>query len=279
MRVSEKQSYPYPVLSQSNDDYVSGKFELAIECQEDVVSGGLELFYQVSLVEPDITKMIADEKAKIGLFIKSSRTYKNEFRALNAGGGQISFQPGELLGKVELQGLVFASQSVPAFSADNLHPEFKDIVVDYGKGDLLAIAPRLKIEVGLAKLAPMESIFSFQQDNTKKNNQIEISVEQDKILILVNKETNSWIKNFREIQDGKRILLTSVYLPALMEVLSIVSVDSASLSNYRWYEIFTAKCRALNINLEKPEILRDAQILLQSPLVRLKQWMEDAQNV
>jgi hypothetical protein len=63
-----------------------------------------------------------------------------------------------------------------------------------------------------------------------------------------------------------------------MEVLQQIREDAGSLGDYRWFEIFVSKCRALDINLEQPNLLRDAQKLLKSPLARLKGYMEEVQN-
>jgi hypothetical protein len=83
------------------------------------------------------------------------------------------------------------------------------------------------------------------------------------------------IYSMRNTAPGKTILLNSVYLPAVMEVLTVLQQDAGPYQDKRWYKVFEAKCAHENVNLENPDLLKDSQKLLKSPFNRVVTLMQE----
>ena len=60
-----------------------------------------------------------------------------------------------------------------------------------------------------------------------------------------------------------------------MEVLSTLQQDPGPYQDKRWFKVFNAKCTHENINLDNPELLKDAQRLFRSPLQRAINVMKE----
>jgi len=120
-----------------------------------------------------------------------------------------------------------------------------------------------------SRVAPVESIFNLAISDKVPAGEFRVNPDEEKITILAERETYYKIFNIRNNALGKAVLLNSVYLPALMEVLSVLEQDAAAYRDRSWFRVFEAKCTHFNINMEKPELLEASQKLLRTPFPRV----------
>lgn len=269
MRISKFTRFPHPILADETKDYINGEFFVGIEIHESKRTAKVRINYNVVLTEPQLTNLINDGYADIGLFIVCRRTYYNQFHLLNFGEGEIEFTKGELRDTVILRPIICATKSISKFSISNLHEEFSGTSWYFEPSDILAIGPEAVIEVGLNKLSPMETIFNLETNNEVPDGETRLMLESDKIAIVANTKTAEGIHAMRGTRLGQVALLNGVYLPAIMAVLDSLTGNSSAYENYRWNSIFMSKCIHLNINIENPNLLESAQSLLRSPLGRM----------
>lgn len=95
---------------------------------------------------------------------------------------------------------------------------------------------------------------------------VRINLEEEKIAIEVNRKSLDRINEMRATITGKQLMLNSVYLPAVMEVLSQLSQDTGQYENKAWYSVFHDKCTYLGIDITTSSPLEDAKKILQQPL-------------
>ena len=112
----------------------------------------------------------------------------------------------------------------------------------------------------------METIFSIAKSDDVPDCEIRLQMEGHKIKILANTNTYNKIKTLRGNKVGKTVLLNSIYLPAVMGVLSSLKDDYDTYQDKRWFRVFNSKCEHMGINISSSDILRDEQKLLESPL-------------
>ena len=269
MRINQQTRFPHPVLSEETQDYTVGSFSVGLRVSESRTTGKVTIDYTVSLAEPTVEGLIEGGQAMLGLFIVCRRTYYNELHRIENGSGLIEFSKGELRDNVVFRPVVCAIEGIEHFSTPSLHREYGEIEWSFRPSDILALGEDIQIDVGLDKLAPMETIFELVTDDDVPNGETRVLLEREKIGISANKETRKGLHAMRGSGVGRLALLNGVYLPAVMEVLAAVSEDVGSYENYRWFSVFSAKCSHLGIDFSKSDLIADAQKLLRSPLGRL----------
>lgn len=266
MRINNRTSFPHPVLSEMNDDYLEGEFSVGIDVQESRKVGSVQINYEINITELSIKKLIDSGMAHVGMFIVCNRTYYNEYHRLNDTKGEIVFNVGELRNRTVFRPLVCVDKSISVFNSPNLHEEFYGINWGFKPADILAIGSELVIEVGLDKLAPMETIFELAISEDIPEGETRVDLGHEKIRIAASKKTCSRIDVLRGSSVGKLALLNGVYLPVVMETLSALSNQDEDFSQRSWFSVFSAQCRHRGVDLAKPNLLEDAQKLLMSPL-------------
>jgi hypothetical protein len=242
---------------------------------ESLRTGGLQLRYDLRLTEESLAKHLAEKKAKACLFVTCLETYYNKIHDVDAPNGILEIDRGLLSGTVNLLPLIIAAEEGVSITSDKLHKDFHDLNFHLDNGEILAIGSEFRINVGREKLAPIESIFDMAVNDDVPAGQFRVNLDDERITILAERETYTSIYSIRNTAPGKPILLNSVYLPAVMEVLTVLQQDPGPYQDKRWYKVFEAKCAHENVNLENPDLLKDSQKLLKSPFKRVVTLMQE----
>lgn len=276
MWFSEALRFPYPVLTTSSDDYLSGSFEVHLgDVEENMKSGQVDIAYKAILTESSILGFVENGQARIGLIINCNATYYSSLYEIGLGGGSLSISGGELKDRVDIRPIIYSIDDACSSPFESTHEEFGCKNWEFEQGQFLALGESHYIYVGLDKLAPMETIFSFAKDDSIPEGEIRLQLDSEVISIVLNGNTFRKIHGYRKSSmAGMNIVMNSVYLPAVMEILSALKDGSEGLEERRWFGVFSAKCAHLGINVADSEILPDAQKLLKLPLKRLTETVE-----
>jgi hypothetical protein len=270
MKINNDTRFPYPVLSRVTGDYKEGSFSISVFIEETPSSGKLKVGYTVSLQETKLPVEIENRNAVVGISVTCLETYYNQATILDKTNGSLEFAPGLLKGRVSIIPLIWSVNEIKSYSNDKLHDEYENLSWDFKTGSVLAIGNELIINVGHEKLAPMESIFSLAKNNEVPPGEIKVQADTDNITIHAHPDTYQTINNLRGTKIGQSILLNSIYLPAVMEVLSHLRDGETNFAGKKWYKVFNAKCEHLNIEYKTGNFLDDAQKLLKSPINKIK---------
>ena len=270
MKLNNETHFPYPVLNSQTGDYKQGIFSLALRIEEVPGNGRLKINYEVSLEEAALVKEVERRTAVMGMFITCLDTFYNRITVLDDMNGSIEFPAGTLKGRTSVKPLVCAVQKISGYSNDNLHEEYGNRTWEFQNGSILAIGNELVINVGHEKLAPMESIFTLAVNEGMKEGEIKVETHSENITIHSSQITYQTINSLRGTKVGQSVLLNSIYLPAVMEVLSHLRDDESSFAEKKWFKVFNAKCEHLGINYANGNFLEDAQKLLKFPISKLK---------
>lgn len=264
MKLSPDSRFPHPVLSPDTSDYRNALFELDLVYEEDFQRGTLTLSCTPTIRCASVEDLMRRDLVSRSLVIACRDTYYREIHDLDET-GRVALPLDHFFGRVEVTPLLVAKTQIPKYTSTDLSQEFQQPIT-FNVGDLVGYAPTMFITVGRLKLEKFDSIFQLSEVDDLPAGEVAVDVDDDKIQIQVNPATKLTIDGLRVNATGQRVLLSTVYLPAVMEVLSILAADSGAGSGKRWREVFTAKCDQLSINPEKSEFLRDAQRLLQYPI-------------
>ena len=273
MKISEKTRFPHPVLSEDTRDFTSGYLEIEFGVKEDNVTGSLCLTPMINLEHKFFKDAVFEGKIKIMADIRGRGTYYNELIELTHM-KELEFEPGILSGRVVIRPFMVVSEDIDDDSPEDLDQEFELHRLRYREGELAGWSHEHVIHVGRKKLAPMESIFSLARNDQLEEGIIAVDPEMPKIQISAASKTYEHIDQMRKQADTQAIVLNAIYMPAIMQVLD--SLRTEDFSDFDWFEVFSAKCDIYNINLKNTEPLRDSQVLLKSPYIRLQEAFNDS---
>jgi hypothetical protein len=126
------------------------------------------------------------------------------------------------------------------------------------------------------KYKPFDSIFDLAKSEEVPLNTFRVDPDQDRITILAQEETYNSISSIRDMNRGKDVVMNTVYLPAVVEVISRLQTEGMSVEGRKWYRIFKAKCDDLGVNPADPNEspLDLAQQLLRGPFAKTISLME-----
>lgn len=269
MRIPENTRFPHPVLGLDTGDFVVGEFSVQIEVIENRSTGTVTLEHAITLTESGILALVESNKASVGYIIKCADTFFSDLRQIAWSTGKTDFSPGLLLNRVSLRPIVWLKTDLNEWNPGTIHHEFEP-PLSLNNGDIVAIGEELIFSVGQAKLAPIESIFDLVRSESISEGMFEVDTTGHRIALLVNEKMFQTLAQLRSITDGPEILMSAIYMPAIMEVLDALRNTDQSYEHLRWYQPFLAKCDLKGVRLESNmSILEAAQILLERPVARL----------
>jgi hypothetical protein len=269
MKLNDTTRFSHPVLWTATDDFSDGEFSCTeIRVEEELTASQVTVHIAIQISHPDFLSLITMGQATAGVIVECADTYLEQLLPLSAAGGSIPFEPGALSGRVVLRPAIWSKKVVQDFHPKNLHPEFGKLMPAIGAGTLLALADELVVEVGRDKLAPLETIFELSVDERVPEGEFQVDIDGERIRIVAGSLAHRDISGMRNSRDGRAVLLSSVYMPALMAVIHSVKGNTATYEGRRWHRIFVAKAASLGIDLESCEALVAAQQFLKSPFSR-----------
>ena len=268
MKISERMRFPHPVLSEYCSDYVSGKFSASFTYKE-TDDMKLNLVSNFEIDSNELVTLIQEQKVATGYFIVCRPTYFNSLQRAGLGTTESYFDLSMLYGNITLRPVIWSLKEINGFNSPVINEEFGEKTI-FRKGTIVGMGPEFKFSIDPRKFKPFESIFSLAEDDSIKKGMMEVDADQDKITILAHTSTKRAISAMRNTSVGRSVMITSVYMPAIAEVVTRIRSGEKNLEARRWYKVFTAKCTDLGIDLanESDSPLKIAQILLKEPLIR-----------
>jgi len=266
MKISESTSYPHPVLAPWSTDISGALFDTEIVYREEDKSNQLSIHCAARLDQPDIVALIQNGSAAFGCFVRCQETGFRRLQRIGFPTGSHDFAPGALLGRVQIRPIVWSVKPIPAYSPAGAHPEFSG-AIDIEAGQILALDDELIIEVTRPPLPAVESIFEIISSEEIPEGRFEIDTEQDRVSIKMGEKTYQLVQELRQTDDDTRaVVMNALYAPIIMEVLEqLGEAGFEPFEPYRWLHPFKARCELTNIDIQKLELLNDAQKILSQP--------------
>lgn len=273
MRIDKGISFPHPILSAETQDYSTGNFELALSVQESANCSDATLRGNLTLDERSIQELLDSGKAKSGVMITCRDTYLDRFDERPPGNISILLENGIVRGTVHVRAVVIAAQDELRLDSEHIDKEFPDGARIVNTGDFLALSDELRFEAGLEKLAPLESIFTLVKHEDVPKGSFKINPDEEAIQIMVHPDLHTFLGLLRGRADMCDVMLSSVFLPAIMSVLDIMRGES-DFQDRRWHGVMMARCKAEGIDIGNQDLAESAQKLLDAPLNSLQGIIE-----
>ncbi len=271
MKFSDDMRFPHPVLSAETGDFLSGGFTVETVVEEILETGKVSIKCEITLDEPSLRELVETGMATVGMFVRCRDTYYSDLREIGWPSGTVEFEGGTLVNRVTVRPIIWLSQPLPGWTPPDVHPEFP-LPLSLAAGDIVAIDEEQVLSVGQAKLAPMESIFALVSSPEEPEGRLSVKLDAEKITIIAGEETFRMV-NLLRYSPGRAAALSSIYLPAVMEVLDALRADPGAYDQKRWKTPFAAKCTIAGIDCDGG-LFENAQTLLEHPIAGLQRIAE-----
>ena len=276
MKFDPAKSYLHPVLRPMSGDYPRGEFQVEISLERIVNSTATRATADFALSDPDLSRLVAMGRAEYVLLVRCPTTHARIVtRSADATLEQV-YQPGVLSGRTEFCPFLVATEDLIQFQAAGWHRDFLDqSSFDISAGSVLATDYPKEYWIDTAPEAAVGSIFELVESDDVADDQWCCSLDAERVGILMSPRALDRFRGARARLNGtpdQAYLMNSVYLPALLHVLSVADVASHDYSNRRWFRSLDAKLDDLKrpgLGASTSDRLVDAQTLLESPFAQL----------
>lgn len=210
--------FPYPVLSPYSDDIVGKPLEANIECE--IAESNLRFTVNFHLENSTLREMIVSRQAVYGVHLECTSTMKRFFKKSQIAQFTFDIEQRLLNNQVNINFFVVAEEDICTYNNDDFHEDFEGGTFSLRKGDQLAFAETVKMNIEKEPVAKTNSIFELAF-NPDPNAPLFAADFEDKILVSVPQSTFEQINELRGYMGNQvdSLLVTMYYTPALVEGL------------------------------------------------------------
>lgn len=248
---SLSRTYFHPVLSKENRDFIDDS-EFSVELKARLVQNkkedNLSIDYLARFHSPGIAPYISKGVAKMFLDVYSKETLFRTLVSLDELEGTIEFQPGEVLGLLEVQSLIIATKKIQEYTPKGINSEYGDNKFEIEAGSVLAIGEKVVLPVSF-KRVKLESIIRVQKSDDIDQDSYSINLESNIITILMGSSYHALWDIMRSDYSVKPYLYLSVYKDTFVEALSLLH-KSEDVEEYEWAQALIAKCAMNGIEIK-----------------------------
>lgn len=264
MRIKDSASFPHPVLSRQTLDYGALSLTVELDIEESPDVGNLFLNGTLGIDDTEILELVRRGDANAGIMVTCRDTYYDHFHVTGTEQFRLDLSGGKLRGRTNIRAVVVAATDRIGLASSFIDPEFPMDSRFADAGDIIASSEEFAYEVGLEKLAPLESIFRLKLLPDVPEGEFQINLEGESIDILASADLHGMLSVVRD-NRARDVLLPSLYLPTLMSVLEAMKEDG-QYEGKRWHTVMAARCSAEGIDIANCDLAQAAQRLLDRPL-------------
>jgi hypothetical protein len=254
MRIKHRH-FPYPVLSPFSNDITGDKLIADITVKE--LESEFQFNVNFQLNNETLLRLIENNQAVYAVHLECSSTMKRFFEISKQPNYSFKINHKLLNNIVEINFFIVADKDIPSYYNTEFHEDFDGVLFNIQKGDLLAFAETVKMNIRKEPLAKTNSIFELSVNPNKNAPLFEIDFNE-KITISLHRHVYEEITNLRgyighEVDD---IFISMYYLPALIEALYLIhdlmeKDELYTIENSVWYQSIVKRLEKLGENIEE----------------------------
>ena len=280
MRISTKY-YPYPVISEGNDSYVSTKIESDVDAS--VENYDVKFIFKISVNNDEIHNLIKEKKAVYVHHIECAQTCYR--KAIKTSDTETTFieSRNKLSGLVQICSLIVAEEDIDSYKNSDFSSDYKSLHIPFKikKGCILGIGNQVELFINRDKeaLENTSSIFSIVPLIGAEYKNITVTTNQkSKIIIGIPQKSYYIYKNLSVNLELQSVMHSMIIVPALIEVFNTLKTSELyNFEDYRWFKALKKICSKFNIPIEEDldqiNSFDLAQKMLDSPIVRAIEFL------
>lgn len=235
MKVRTNRLYPYPVLSNSTNDFINNKFEVIRDIEYD--SKIATIIIKANIEDQTILRFI--KEGKIGLFcnIECSVTkyrYMFEVPFENFNEYRYDIDISQLNENIEIACVLVAKEDI-TFTSEDLNDFYKDEIINYQKYSTVGYTDTEEISLikSIDVNGDVPSIFCITSKESATS--IYYDTTQHQIQIFLPREQYDIYYNSRG--ESKRLKQMMINLPVLESVLEDIKTGTEIDDRKGWYKV------------------------------------------
>ena len=257
-----KENFPYPVLSENNDDYIEEcSFSTVFNKEEIIIDYNNRTFnipIKYLLKSKTLKSLIENKDAVCAVYVRCSAASYGELFKFKHDKNEmtISIPLDRIAHKLEVTGQIIAVHDLakPYRSTEFNKIYFDSMQFKIEKGNFLALETPKSIVLNISMFEkPIESIFTID-----KNNDYTYTLpcfSYDKIRIYVDDKTYTSYNAINSFNNGSLIPITiaNIIRPVLTDAIKYIQDalqnNDTVFNELRWFEVITYKAKLIGIDL------------------------------
>lgn len=270
-------SYPYPFLSEENDNYINSDFNAETTgVQLNQETNQFEIDIEIDLKNELIEEMLEIGELSLQIHVDCPDTYYNEvFEVINKK-MRIPVEKKKIAGKVELNVLLVVEKEIINYTNKDFHPDFSEMSFNFTSGNLLggAFAGEVTIENKIPE--KVEAIFKIVSDSKVAPGEFNANYNKNKIYIYLSETDHYNVQRLLSSEKTNPLLYSLLIIPVLVDALYYMretltfGYDAAEMKQLDWYKSIEEKLNDLDISIEDGNDILDplvtASNLIENPL-------------
>lgn len=268
MKYDSEKSFGYPVLCEDNDDYVKSAFQPSFSFDlDDQDPSYFKLKYRFDTKVGGILQMISSGSAAYWVKVSCRSTFYSKLYEVSES-GEILIDGRALRDTVEFSGYVIAKCNA-LLKSSKINPEFGYDEFPVYNGQVLALARPITYVTEKEFWKPISSIFQYRQDETLKNGEFSIDIDDEYVQVFGNANQLKNFTQFAKSRNGITVLVNTVFFSALCKMIDAINSKPDDYEQKKWAKVLAAKAASKRIDLKDRRPFVVAQRLLDRPLVKL----------
>jgi hypothetical protein len=227
--------YQHPVLRSGSLDYVdSSTFESIFEVKisGESVKDTVQVSYTLQIRNKSLLALLDKGQASIYLAFYSAETLFKQLIQIKELSGQLQLQRGAVMGSLEIEPLIVASQKIIGFSPPGINKEYGNIQFEIERGAPLAIGERDIFPISFARRT-FQDLIRVQTSTELDKNEYEISFASNVITIIMGINVRQAWELMSADSSYRPFLFISIYKDTFLEaLLALVSGDD--VEEFAW---------------------------------------------
>ena len=250
--------YPYPVLTDFNDDYVDSNFDMDVSIEKSPTK--IRLSINTILENEGIKNLIKENLAKYCLHIECPLTSFREMVLFEEENKEIEISADKIEGVLNLCPLIIAVKDIENYTNDKFNSMYDGIAFDLEKGNFIAFGKEIqvRIEKESDNLSNVPSIFAVTEIKDTTRTDIVIDNSGNKINIQLPSTTFYEFKLASLNPNSMTILHSVLIIPALMKCFEELKARKEEIylfEDRRWFRAIKKALSNHGIVLDEDSIV------------------------
>ncbi|MDO5556904.1 MAG: hypothetical protein Q4G05_01480 [Clostridia bacterium] len=264
-----KGNYPYPILLEENIDYKTTTIKARYLYKS--TTEGHKIKIECIIDNEEIKKLIEERKACYAIQIESPNVfYRKMFEFYDEEDINIVLKKDEVIDFIDIDIAILAKEDLNNFKNKDFIDLYKDIEMDIGKNEVLAVCRSVRQFITLKGevLKEIHTIFNFQKDETIEN--IIYDPNYDRILVKIPKEIGDFYSRIKGNKSIIKIMNSLLLMPILTGLINDMNEAEEEFSSKLWFKTLMKKIDEITKREHKvkEELLQNshetAQLIMQN---------------
>ena len=235
--------FPYPVLCEDTDDYISGSFIVEAEILNQDFNS-IVLQFKMNLENAGLRNQISKGNAEYLIHIECSNTAFRTVIHTFSDEETYRISSSKVNGEIALLGMVVSKKDIPFYRNNDLNTDYSDVDLMIPRAAILAYCnmPKINVLKNYEELAREDMLFSVVREIRLDQNEerpIHFQLDPERIKIFVNEEVYSAYIQYQNNLSMRPLIMSVLVMPALTFMMEELRQGYEEYESYKWFIKFS----------------------------------------